>query len=124
MSESSTDQTLFTKLGGEGAIRAVVDAFYERVLGDPDLAPYFADVDMATLRRHQFEMIASATGGPVTYTGRDMAAAHAGKNITSADFDKVVGHLVATLQSLGVDDDSIGQVGAVLLPLKPEIVAA
>src|SRR4029077_15153160 len=115
MSETPTDQILFTKLGGEGAIRAAVENFYERVLGDPDLAPYFTDVDMAKLRRHQFEMIAAATGGPVSYTGRDMATAHAGKNITSADFDKVVGHLVATLQSLGVDDESIGQVGSVLL---------
>jgi len=124
MSENSTDQSLFAKLGGEGAIRVTVDAFYERVLSDPDLAPYFTDVDMAKLRRHQFEMIAAATGGPVTYTGREMTAAHAGKNISSADFDKVVGHLVATLQSLGVDDESIGEVGAALVPLKPEIVAA
>jgi hemoglobin len=43
-------------------------------------------------------------------------------SITDADFDAVVGHLVDTLTGLGVPAETIGQIGAVLLPLRADIV--
>lgn len=116
--------TICERLGAEGGIRQAVDDFYDRVVGDADLAPYFEGIDMKTLRRHQVEMLSAATGGPNQYTGRDMATAHAGLGITDEHFDRVVGHLVATLQGLGVDDATIGQVGAALTPLRADIVTA
>jgi hemoglobin len=116
--------TIYERLGAEGGIRQAVDDFYDRVVGDVDLAPYFEGIDMKTLRRHQVEMLSAATGGPNQYTGRDMATAHAGLGITDEHFDRVVGHLVATLQGFGVDDPTIGQVGAALTPLRADIVTA
>jgi len=53
-----------------------------------------------------------------------MGPAHAGLGITGEHFDKVVGHLVATLQDRGVEDATIGQIGAALSPLKADIVTA
>jgi hemoglobin len=94
------------------------------VVADPELAGYFDGIDMPRLRRHQVEMLVSATGGPLEYSGRDMAVAHHGLNITDAAFDKVVGHLGATLASAGADDDSIGAVVAALAPLRSSIVSA
>jgi len=67
---------------------------------------------------------AAAIGGPEIYEGRDMAAAHAGLAITEADFDAVVGHLVDTLTGLGVPDETIGQIGGALAPLRGDIVTA
>ncbi len=58
---------------------------------------------MISLRRHQTDMLVTATGGPQQYTGQDMAEAHHGLNITDAAFDKVVGHLGATLEAAGAD---------------------
>jgi len=116
--------TIFEELGAENGIRAAVDDFYDRVTGDPELAPYFAEVDMVRLRRHQVAMLSAATGGPNTYEGRGMGPAHAGLGITGEHFDKVVGHLVATLQDRGVEDATIGQIGAALSPLKADIVTA
>ena len=120
----SSTPTLYDALGAEGGIRDAVDAFYNRVVSDPDLAGYFVGIDMQKLRRHQVDMLVSATGGPREYTGRDMAAAHHGLSITDAAFDKVVGHLGATLASAGADSDSIGAVVAALAPLRSSIVSA
>jgi hemoglobin len=53
-----------------------------------------------------------------------MASAHAGLGISDADFDAVVGHLVDTLGGLGVDEETIARIGAVLLPLRADIVTA
>jgi hemoglobin len=116
--------SLYERLGGVAAISAAVDDFYRRVTADPRLAPYFTNTDMAALRRHQVAMLAAATGGPNEYRGRIMAEAHAGRSITDEHFDAVVGHLVETLQSLGVDDHTIGEVGSALLPLRADIVTA
>jgi hemoglobin len=101
-----------------------VDSFYELVLADPTLAPFFTDVDMAAQKRHMVFFLSAATGGPDKYEGRDMAAAHAGQNITDAHFDRVVEHLVATLLGLGVPEDLIGDVGGALIPLRGQVVSA
>ena len=64
------------------------------------------------------------TGGPATYSGRDLAIAHARLGITPGDFDRVVEHLVGTLTSFGVSGDDIGTVGEALTAHRDEIVTA
>ena len=115
-------QTLYETLGAEAGIRAAVDEFYDRVVADPRLATYFDGVDMVGLRRHQVEMLSAATGGPKSYTGAEMAAAHAGRNIDNEAFDRVVGHLQDTLISLGVHEQTITTVLGALSPLRSDIV--
>jgi hemoglobin len=116
--------SIFDSIGGTPAVRAAVDELYVRLRDDPALAEYFVDVDMAQLKAHQRSFIAAAIGGPQVYSGRDMAAAHRGLDITDADFDAVVGHLVETLTGLGVPTATIGEIGAKLLPLRADIVTA
>ena len=102
---------------------AAVDDFYERALGDPVLAPYFAHIEMRRLKSHMRAFLAVAVGGPEIYAGRDMGAAHAHLNVTGEAFDHVVEHLVATLDWLGVPPNVIEAIGAKLLPLRAVIVA-
>ncbi|MEU1812593.1 globin family protein [Micromonospora aurantiaca (nom. illeg.)] len=40
-------------------MKAAVELFYDRVLADPDLAGYFAGVDMVERRRHLALMLAA-----------------------------------------------------------------
>jgi hemoglobin len=113
--------SIYDEIGGTAAVSAAVDQFYERVVADPALAPYFDGTDMIRLKKHQRAFIAAAIGGPEPYLGRNMAEAHARLAITSADFDRVVGHLVDTLEALGVPAPIIGTIGETLAPLKGEI---
>src|SRR3954454_12744 len=116
--------SLYARLGQEAGIGTAVEHFYERVVADPQLAHHFTDVDLPRLRRHQTALLVQVTGGPVEYSGRDLAAGHAGLGITPADFDRVVGHLVATLTDLGVSAEDIGEVGAALTAHRDDIVTA
>ena len=116
--------SLYARLGQEAGIRAAVDDFYVRVVGDPQLAPYFAGIDMPRLRRQQAALLVQVTGGPAGYSGRELARGHAGLDITPADFDRVVGHLVATLTALGVAEEDIAAVGAALGAHRDDIVTA
>jgi hemoglobin len=121
---SATTTSIYDAIGGEAAVEAAVNEFYVRVLADPDLAGYFAVTDMRRLKGHQRAFITAALGGPQGYEGRPMADAHAGRGITPGAFDAVVGHLGATLASLGVPPDTIGVIAESLLPLKAQIVTA
>jgi hemoglobin len=121
---TDTAANAYDSLGAETGLRSAVDEFYDRVHADPLLAPYFAGVDMPTLRRHQVDMLSAATGGRQKYSGRDMATAHAGLDITDEAFDRVVGHLNATLVETGADDGTIRAVLGALVPLRPSIVTA
>lgn len=114
--------TIFEAIGGAPSVSAAVDKFYLRVLDDPTLVHFFDGVDMDRLKSHQRSFIAAAIGGPELYRGRDMAAAHAHLDISDSEFGAVVGHLVATLQELGVPDDIIGEIGGALAPLQSQIV--
>lgn len=116
------ETTDYERIGGAPAVSAVVSRFYEAVLADPALAPYFVGVDMTALRRHQVLLISQVLGGPAEYDGRELSVAHAGRNITDEAFDKVVDHLVSTLRDAGVEDDVIGRVGQVVAGLRADIV--
>ena len=51
-----------------------------------------------------------------------MREAHAGLHIRDADFGRVVDHLAATLNSLGVADPTITRITDLLGPLREQIV--
>lgn len=97
------DETLYDRLGGEPAIGAVVDEFYDRVLADESLAHHFDDVDMSEQRSHQTKFISAVTGGPIQYGGDDMRTAHEGLSITDEEFDAIAGHLDDALREFDVD---------------------
>jgi hemoglobin len=115
---------VYDDIGGKQAVAVTVDRFYDSVLADPQLAPYFADTDLRQQKAHMRAFIAAALGGPQLYEGRDMRTAHRGANINHAAFDRVVGHLVATLTSLSIPPHIIEAIGGRLAPLRSEIVTA
>jgi hemoglobin len=120
--QTTSDQTAYARLGGSEPIRQVVQAFYERVLADPNLAHYFVGVDMPTQRRHFALLVGQLLGGPSEYQGRELGEAHRGLHITDEDYDRVVAHLVATLNQAGVPDDIIATLGATATDVRPTIV--
>jgi hemoglobin len=114
--------SIYASIGGASGVSAAVDDFYRRVLDDPELAGYFAGVDVERVKAHQRVFIAAALGGSAAYRGRPMREAHAGLRIRDADFGRVVDHLAATLTSLGVAGPTITTIAALLGPLREQIV--
>lgn len=124
MTTTSQEQSVFDQIGGTPAVTAVVTRFYDLVLADPDLAPFFTHVDMRRQHTHLRAFVAAALGGPEPWVGRGMKDAHAAHAITDAHFDAVVGHLVTALTELEVDPSHIATIGGALAPLRDEIVSA
>ena len=118
------ETTLYDRLGGQVGIEAVVDEFLLNVAGDERINAYFSGVDLERLGRLLTEQICEATGGPCTYTGRNMGQAHAGLGITEADFNALVEDLVKALDTFVVPEQTQNQLLAILASLKEDIVAA
>lgn len=112
----------YDRIGGAPTIRQAVDRFYERVLADGELTPYFTDADLANVKRHQVLLLSQVLGGPTAYDGRALGDAHRGLGITERHYDKVVDHLVSVLTDLGADDEAIAAAGSVVAAVKPDIV--
>jgi hemoglobin len=119
---SSASKSLFERLGGLGAIEAVVDDFFGRVAADPALNAQFAVSHVPRTRQRLIELVCAATGGPCTYSGRDMKTTHTGMAITEAQFNALAGHLVATLDKFKVPEKEKGELLALISPMKPDIV--
>jgi hemoglobin len=121
-SGTTTSASLYQRLGEKPAITAVVDDFVARVAADNRINGRFANTNIPRLKMMLVDQICAASGGPCTYTGRDMRTAHAGMGITSAEFDALVGDLVAALNKFKVGEREKNELLSVLGPMKKDIV--
>ena len=124
-STTGSQKTLYERLGGYGAIAAVVSDFGDRLFTDPKLAPSFGGLPpdrQARFKQLNVLMVCAATGGPCTYIGRTMPATHQGMNITDMQFDQVAAHLVATLDKFKVPQREKGELLAIIGGLRGDIV--
>ncbi len=104
---SEPEESLFEKIGGEEAVDKMVKSFYERVLADPELKPFFEKTSMDKLGRMQREFFGAALGGPITYTGKPLGHVHAGRGITKKHFARFVEHLLETLKKFDLSEKEI-----------------
>ena len=112
--------SLYERLGGEAAINAVVDGMYVKIFADPELEDFFRKTDKEHQKDMQRKFLTLATGGPSNYDGKNMKDAHKGRGIANKEFDLVFGHVVSTMVELGVSQELIGEVGALLEPLRAD----
>jgi len=107
--------SLYEQLGGDAAFETAVESFYRKMLQDERVAHFFDDVDMDRQMAKQKAFLVMVTGGPNSYTGRDMGKAHAHllqRGLSDMHVDVVIEHLGATLAELGASDAQIAQVAA------------
>ena len=115
-------QTLYDRLGGKGAVLAVVDKFVNNLGADDRINHRFANTDIGALRHLLFEQVCAATGGPCTYTGRDMVMSHKGMNISEDEFTWTGQHLAAALDTYKVPDQEKNELLGAIGSMKGDIV--
>jgi hemoglobin len=118
---------LYERLGGISAITAVVDQFLANVVGDNVInarfAPTVADpFRTQLLRNNLIDQICAGAGGPCQYKGKTMLEAHTGMQITEAEFNALVGDLVAALDQFNVPTQEKNELLGILGPMKDDIV--
>ena len=116
-------RSLYERLGGLDAITAVTSEFVNRSTTDKRIKERFFNTDATNLKRLLAEFVCGATGGPCTYTGRDMPTSHAGMELVDDEFNALVEDLVGALDHFKVGEKEKADLLAAIGPLKPQIVA-
>lgn len=116
------DATLYVRLGGEPALRAVLSDLYDRLLIDPITKDRFVGVDIDHLKNQVVDFVGQAIGGPQVYQGKDMVAAHARFKITQPEWDATVRHLNEAMDKYHVGDRERDDLLKVVSSLHDQIV--
>lgn len=119
---AAAPRTLYDRLGGKTAITSVVDSFVARVAADQRINKKFARSNVPRVKAMLVDQVCAATGGPCTYTGRNMKEAHRNMAVTDGEFNALVEDLVATLNGFNVPKAEQDELLAVLGSMKADIV--
>ncbi len=99
--------SLYDQLGGEHKLRAIIDRFVERMVGDVLIGYFFARVAKPRLKSQEYDHAAAFLGAPVTYAGRPIAKAHARHRIALGHFNRRRTLLRQVLQEHAVRPDIV-----------------
>lgn len=114
--------TLYERLGNAEGITAIVDNAVDRHAVNPLIGPRFSGRDLPRAKRMGALFFCMGAGGPQTYDGRDLRAAHAGMNISEQELVAAIDDFVAAMQAQGVGTTEVNEVVAILYSLKSEVL--
>jgi hemoglobin len=117
--------SLYKRLGGREGIALVVGDFTANMAADPRVNIRFKDTKPADLEKFKSNLadqICEATGGPCSYLGKDMKAAHKDMRITEAEWNATVENLVKALDKHNVQAGAKQELLNALGPMKKDIV--
>ena len=120
------EPTLYKRLGGREGIRGVVDDFVAFLVADPRVNARFTKLTPAQvekLKTNASDQVCEATGGPCSYLGKDMKAAHMGMKISEAEWNATVEDLIKALDKRNVPKKDQEELIGLLAPMKKDIVA-
>jgi len=117
--------SLYERIGGEAAVNAAVDLFYDKVIDDYRINRFFEKTDMSKQAAHLKAFMAVAFGGPNEYTGRSLRDGHARLvklGLNDSHFDAVMEDLGATLTELNVPAELISEAAALVESVRDEVL--
>jgi truncated hemoglobin YjbI len=125
MDSSKEPPSLYERLGEQTLERAVY-LFYDRILADSRLKPFFKNIDTRHLARHQHHLLMTISGGPGRYSGRSLRDAHRKlvieQGLSDEHFDAVAEVLRRTLEELEVEESMIGEMMAIVETTRNDIL--
>lgn len=94
--------SLYDRLGGRDAITVVVADAIGNISSDTRINHRFGAADPAKLTKNLVDLVCIRAGGPCTYSGLDMSAAHEGMHIRDDEFDALIEDLEKSLNKFNV----------------------
>lgn len=120
-SDAAPRDTLYAALGGNQGVSQIVDGLLARIAADQRIVHHFQETDIALFRQSLIDHLCVVTDGGCLYEGETMANSHQGLGITQADFDALVGHLIASMQAQNIDIATRNSLLKRLAPMYSEV---
>ncbi len=120
-------KSLYERLGGADGISKIVDDIVEAHSKNPAISKRFIHMmedpeRMEKIKKYNRQFLSAGTGGPETYEGEGMPAAHKGMNISEEEFLNVIDDILSALDKNNVDAASRSEMLAIAYSLKDQIV--
>lgn len=96
--------SLFEDLGGEPALRRIIDRFVDRVFDDVMIGFFFRNARRERIKQKEYEHAAEHLGAGIEYTGRPLGEAHRAHPIMGGQFARRLMILKETLEEAGVPE--------------------
>ena len=122
--QGAPNDALYQQLGGQPGLVSLMDDFMIRLLADPRMNPFFKETDQKQLKQQLVAQFCEVSGGPCKRKGPDMKAAHAGIDVTKANFNALVEVLQLSMDAQGIGFGTQNRLLAQLAPLHREIINA
>jgi hemoglobin len=92
----------YERIGGEPALRAIIDDFVDRTFDDLMIGFFFRKASKARVKEFEFQHASEFLGGPVAYAGRALRSVHAHHPIMAGHFSRRLQLLRQVLAAHGV----------------------
>lgn len=113
---------VFQQFGGKAGIDKVVADFLPFLLADDRIKDTFKDADMERLGTLLAEQFCQLTGGPCTYSGKDMREAHKDMQLNNAQFNALAEDLQFAMEKNGIASSAQNKLIAKLAPMQRTVV--
>ncbi|NMM47894.1 group I truncated hemoglobin [Marinigracilibium pacificum] len=123
----NNQKSLYERLGGASGIEALVDDIVENHMNNPVVKARFLPLKenpdhFNEVRGHLIGFLASGSGGPEEYKGKDMPTAHKGMNISAGEYMSVIDDIMMALQKHNIDEESQKDVLVIAYSLKDQMI--
>jgi hemoglobin len=128
LAEAKAPRSLYQRMGGKKALRAVIDDFVAAAASDPKVdftrnGQWEASAsNVAHVKLMLFEFLGQAFGGPQRYSGATMRETHRDMGITKAQFDVLAGHLQGALEKHKVPKAEAAEIMTIAASTAADIV--
>jgi hemoglobin len=112
---------LYEQLGERAGIADIVEDLLYLIVEDDRINEHFAGVDIEQFHTNLTDQLCSLSGGPCTYTGREMRESHADMNITDTEFNALAENLILAMEKNGVATSAQNRLIERIVPMYPDI---
>jgi hemoglobin len=113
---------LYDQIGGAMGIETLMSSFYQRVLQDPLLQPFFAEAEIERLQKMQAQFFSMALGMPNVRDDFSLFEIHADRGIKREHLSRFTEHLLATLHDAGINESHSSEIVARIATYSPQIL--
>lgn len=118
---NKSDDSLYLQLGEREGIASVVEDLLYLIVDDERINQQFKGMDVAQFHHNLTDQLCELSGGPCTYTGREMRELHSDMAITNTQFNALAENLILAMEKNDIPTGAQNRLIKQLLPLYPDI---
>ena len=115
------DDSLYQQLGEREGIANVVEDLLYLIVDDDRINQQFKGMDVDQFHHNLTDQLCELSGGPCTYTGREMRELHSDMAITNTQFNALAENLILAMEQNDIPTGAQNRLIKQLLPLYPDI---